>query len=153
MERLKELSAFAGSFDHNQMNTVHQWIKKFGWNREDEDRIKTLLDNYLQHKRELSIALSKNRSGPAPTRLRKKELQKEVDKILPGKVEMEVRQNEAKLPIIGFCPRCGSTLGGQPCGGCKKLKFDRVFMKECSSCDYYSEIFRRGNKHFEVEGG
>jgi hypothetical protein len=153
MKRLKELATFARSFDLNQLNTVHQWIKRFEWNREDEDRVKTLLDNYHELMREEAEALAKHKVSPSSKRLKKKELEGALEKALPSKIELEIRQNEAKLPVVGFCPRCNSALGGQPCGGCRSKAFDRVFVKICGTCSYYSEIFRRRNKYYEVEGG
>jgi hypothetical protein len=154
MERLKELSKFSQAFDFNQMNTVHQWVKRFGWNREDEDRLKTLVDQHHELRRLESEAMfRKHKPKPGAKKLKGKEIKKELKKVLPTKIDLEIRQNEAKMPVVGFCPRCGSVLGGQPCGGCKKLHYDRVFMKVCGTCSYYSEIFRRGNKHYEVEGG
>ena len=48
--------------------------------------------------------------------------------------------------VIGFCPSCNSQLVGTPLKGCETKKTGRYFYKECSSCSYYAEIFKSGNK-------
>jgi hypothetical protein len=81
------------------------------------------------------------------TRLRKKGCK--------GKVKERPKQPQPERvqTVIGFCPKCGSNLMGVPIPNCETEKSGRVFYKECSACSYYSEIFLRRNKHYEMEGG
>ena len=55
--------------------------------------------------------------------------------------------------VVGICPRCSSKVVGGPIPKCEIKISGRVFYKECSACTYYVEIFKKGNKHREVEGG
>lgn len=70
-----------------------------------------------------------------------------------GRVMRQVPEPQPLTVVVGFCPRCGSSVMGEPLSACERQKNKRVFYKECSSCSYYAEVFQRGNKYVEIEEG
>jgi hypothetical protein len=63
-----------------------------------------------------------------------------------------------KLPfVVGVCPKCDSMLGGLPLPSCETKKTGRVFYKECSSCEYYAEVWKKTKQkrttYYQEEGG
>jgi hypothetical protein len=57
------------------------------------------------------------------------------------------------LPIVcGRCSRCLGLVRTGPVPGCEAAKTNRVTLKECDNCSYYSEIFLMDGKYIEIEG-
>jgi len=71
----------------------------------------------------------------------------------PQKEQTAIVEPFKYTQVVGICPRCSSKVVGGPQPKCETKASGRVFFKECSACTYYVEIFKRGNKHREVEGG
>jgi formate dehydrogenase maturation protein FdhE len=67
--------------------------------------------------------------------------------------KIKIEEPQKITTVVGLCPRCSTTLVGTMIPSCEKEHSDRVFYKECTACSYYSEIFKKRNKHYEVEGG
>jgi len=136
-----KIVVFSRSFDQNQMSTVYQWVKRFGWSPEDERTIKEIVNGTLNAMRMAAEARGKvvnRRTVP-----RKKGA---------GKVATEELRERAQGTPIGICS-CGGLIVGAQLPGCESRDTGRIFYKECSSCSYYSELFHDGDKYREVEGG
>lgn len=60
-----------------------------------------------------------------------------------------------KLPVVvGFCPKCSSTMVGDALPACESEKTGRHFYSECTTCSYYTEIFKgRKGRFIEMKGG
>lgn len=61
-------------------------------------------------------------------------------------------RQQPPLTVIGIC-ECGGRIMGEPLQSCETKRSGRVFYKECSSCSYYAEVVKKGNKFTELEGG
>jgi hypothetical protein len=58
-----------------------------------------------------------------------------------------------KLPVVGFCPKCTSTLVGMVLPDCEVGQTGRHFYSECTACGYYTEIFKgRKGRYIEIKG-
>jgi len=56
--------------------------------------------------------------------------------------------------VVGFCPKCTSTMVGQVMPDCEAEESGRHFYSECTTCTYYTEIFKgRKGRYLEVKGG
>jgi hypothetical protein len=91
---------------------------------------------------------------------RKAKVRKSIEKQRLEYEQVEQMANEEKFPgepkqllVIGFCPKCKGKMGGAWVATCEMKKSGRFFIKECGSCDYYAEIFKKRNKYYEIEGG
>lgn len=55
--------------------------------------------------------------------------------------------------VVGFCPKCTSTMVGTPLPACETDESGRHFYSECTTCTYYTEIFKgRKGRYLEVRG-
>jgi len=55
--------------------------------------------------------------------------------------------------VVGFCPKCTSTMVGTVLPHCEAEESGRHFYSECTSCTYYSEIFKgRKGRYIEIKG-
>lgn len=58
-----------------------------------------------------------------------------------------------RLPVVGFCPKCTSTMVGTVLPHCEGENTGRHFYSECTACTYYSEIFKgRKGRYIEMKG-
>ena len=77
----------------------------------------------------------------------------------PGQQEGQILHERIQEPpelnaIVGFCPKCNSTMVGTPLPHCESDETGRHFYSECTACSYYSEIFKgRKGRYHEVKGG
>lgn len=56
--------------------------------------------------------------------------------------------------VVGFCPKCGSTMVGDAMPQCEAKDTGRHFYSECTVCPYYTEIFKgRKGRFIEMKGG
>lgn len=56
--------------------------------------------------------------------------------------------------VVGFCPKCSSTMVGQSIPHCESEATGRHFYSECTACSYYTEIFKgRKGRYIETKGG
>ncbi len=56
--------------------------------------------------------------------------------------------------VVGFCPKCSSTMVGEVLPHCEAEETGRHFYSECTSCSYYTEIFKgRKGRFIEMKGG
>jgi hypothetical protein len=54
---------------------------------------------------------------------------------------------------VGFCPKCNSTMVGEVVPHCEAEESGRHFYSECTTCTYYTEIFKgRKGRYLEVRG-
>lgn len=58
------------------------------------------------------------------------------------------------IQVVGFCPKCNSTMVGQSIPECESKTTGRHYYSECTACPYYTEIFKgRKGRYIEVKGG
>lgn len=73
------------------------------------------------------------------------------------KPEPRVPELRGLIMVVDVCPNCGSVMKGEPMRSCERLKTGRNWYAECSSCDYYYEIFykkiRNKERYKKIEGG
>ena len=69
-------------------------------------------------------------------------------------VHERIQEPQTLNAVVGFCPKCNSTMVGTPVTHCETDESGRHFYSECTSCSYYSEIFKgRKGRYIEVKGG
>jgi hypothetical protein len=124
---------YVRGFERHQIDAVIQFLEVFGGNDK--------LLGWLK-------AFTESQESPSYPRRPKRPV-KTAKQIHIDQDEFKTRM----MRVIGSCPRCGSNLMGLNLGGCEEEKSKRHYYKECSSCTYYAEIFKRGNKFYEMEGG
>lgn len=144
------VSTYAESFSDEAVSSVMQFLEVFSEDR-SEELFNKIRDVVHERRERLRITAEAN------NKRRKELLEKQI-----GEYEMKERMAKedgkfpgepSPMPVIGFCPKCGRKLLGMFISDCETRKSGRVFYKQCSSCSYYSELFKRRNKHVEVEGG
>ena len=55
--------------------------------------------------------------------------------------------------VVGFCPKCTSTMVGEPMPQCESTDTGRHFYSECTVCSYYTEVFEgRKGRYIEIKG-
>jgi len=55
--------------------------------------------------------------------------------------------------VVGFCPKCTSTMVGDVLPECEAKETGRHFYSECTVCRYYTEIFKgRKGRYIEIKG-
>lgn len=123
---------YTQSFSRDQIDAVIQFIEVFGGNDK------------------LLIFLRKLATGEL---LPKHKPQKKTPKEKESDVAIERERAIVKfMSVIGSCPKCGDELRGMSLRGCEQSKTGRHFYKECRSCGYYSEVFKKRKRFIEVEG-
>jgi hypothetical protein len=146
--KVKDVQKFVRGYSVDSIHAVQQILQWFGANKKLERIIWSAIKSRQLHKKKLAeIGVN--------IELEKVTKRKEGKPYHPP-VET-IREPDDISLVIGMCPRCGRVLKGMPMRPCTKGKGSRfgklTFYKECSSCPYYSEIFKRRNKFKEVEGG
>jgi hypothetical protein len=144
MHMLKKIMDYFESFDPKVKEGTRQALEKFGCCGE----VLVHLDALKQEELERARITAEERSIGAAKGTSKRP--KGAGKPSPPKREPEPHK---MLTVVGFCPQCKSVVKGEPMPGCESKSSGRVFYKECTACKYYSEIFKKRNKHYEVEGG
>jgi hypothetical protein len=135
MERAEELSLFSQSFDQSQMQAVYQWIKRFGWSPEDEQKIKELIDHTIERMRLSAEAKGRRTAhgGLSAAEIAQKRFENRQGTV--------VREHECGGKITEYAmPICERTLTG------------RKTYRECDKCTWYSEVFLKTTE-IEYEGG
>lgn len=102
---------------------------------------------------ELKERRKKEARSKPPTRIRKQRERKKEEVEEAERRRLEEILTHKYGTVVGFCPKCGDTMTGHPTKICEKTKTGRQFHKECSSCTYYVEIWKKGDKFIETEGG
>jgi hypothetical protein len=147
-----DVRRYAESYGPWQAETVRLWLEVFKCCPELQDALQVLRDE--QEKRDIY------------------ESQRQVKASVKRQAKIERKQSEAKgmieprepvarkiqeftklRAVIGFCPKCGGNLRGEPTPGCEQKKSGRMFYKECQTCTYYAEVWKKKNKYHETEGG
>jgi hypothetical protein len=150
-------------------------IEKFLWayDRPGLDTARDIVKYFLQHdlmegavERIADVALDKHRyhraiadAGAMGEEIKEKTFKKskcgkkKADPIPESEVKEPIIRDKIPHIVIGTCPKCESLVRGMPVAHCETEKSGRTFYKECSACTYYSEIFNKRNKFYEVEGG
>lgn len=116
---------------------------------------KPLTDYFKQYKQDIiddrmerSLAIQNRVSSHRKKQATRKRLE-ESGRLKPE----EIVEPRPANTILGLCPRCGEPLGGLPVPPCETKNTGRIFLKECTSCTYYSELFKDGKTFTEKEGG
>jgi hypothetical protein len=134
---------YAASFDSKMLSSVAQWLEVFEGDPELLDQIRIEIESRRQNEHDAVQKMMKAQEA-ASKRYKQKELMEEEDGF-PG----EPRH----LPIMGLCPKCNAPMGGMFMAGWETEKSGRLFYRECSSCSYYAELYKKRRKYKEVEGG
>ena len=77
----------------------------------------------------------------------------------PGQEEGQILHERMQEPqtfnvVVGFCPKCNSTMVGSPMPPCESDETGRHFYSECTVCPYYTEVFKgRKGRYIEIKGG
>ncbi len=77
----------------------------------------------------------------------------------PGQEEHQILHERTQEPqtlnvVVGFCPKCNSTMVGTPLPPCETDESGRHFYSECTACTYYTEVFKgRKGRYIEIRGG
>lgn len=68
--------------------------------------------------------------------------------------EREIKEEPTRPQVvIGFCPKCNSTMVGDVVPPCESEESGRHFYSECTVCRYYTEIFKgRKGRYIEIKG-
>lgn len=153
---IEKVRKYSESFAYEHLHSVYQFIRKFKWSYDGERLMKQLIEEIDKEMQDKAEAGKRQRKryyqdvGMSTEDTPVQTLEEQVDNVQRLKEDMSVK------PIgltVGFCPKCGSRVEGMPTPSCGKAKNGRHFYKECIACDYYSEIWKRGNKFTETEGG
>lgn len=68
--------------------------------------------------------------------------------------EKHIHEPQRPFIVVGFCPKCSSTMVGEVVPSCEADETGRHFYSECTACTYYTEIFKgRKGRFIEVKGG
>jgi DNA-directed RNA polymerase subunit M/transcription elongation factor TFIIS len=139
MLMLKKLNNYFDSFDPRVQEGVRQALEYFKCCDEALELLNALKAEELEN-----------------DRIAAEETDKHNEKVMRQGATIEGTKVE-KIPkltaVVGICPRCSSKLVGFTIPGCEKNHSSRIFYKECTACTYYAEVFKKRNKHYEVEGG
>jgi len=143
----KTVDLYTESFDDDTLHAVKQFFEVFECCNDLEGEVGRI----IKTRQEEARMYAENKG--------KKE-KKHIDKLKTEYEQTELMANEDKfpgepkpLPVIGFCPKCKSKMGGAWVANCETRKSGRFFVRECSACSYHAEIFKKRNKYYEVEGG
>lgn len=139
---MEKIRVHSKAFDLNQLYAVKQWLDHFKWSDEGSLLMGQLLEEVEKERRDYALAHAKGRYNFMSKQKRER---KEPDPKEP--------EPDSIPTTVGFCPRCESRLVGMPVGSCEARAHQRHFYTECVACTYYTEIFKRGRKYYEVEGG
>ncbi len=145
--KVKDVQRFVGSYPLDSIHAIQQVLEWFGVNRKFERIVWSMIRRReVQHVKEVDAG--KRRYA------KYKKLKDEGKPYHPPLDEVGTVPDISL--VIGKCPRCDNNLLGMPTRACKKGvngKFGGlVFYKECASCTYYSEVFKKRNKYVEIEG-
>lgn len=67
---------------------------------------------------------------------------------------VEIPEPHKSEIVVGFCPKCSSTMVGDVMPQCEAKDTGRHFYSECTVCPYYTEIFKgRKGRYIEIKGG
>jgi hypothetical protein len=144
----KTVRNYSMSFDDDALHSVDQFLEVFNCCDELREHVRDVL-NDRQEQLRITAEDRKKRAKVAVDKMRLEYEQQEQMASEDGKFPGEPKQ----LPTIGFCPKCKSKMGGAWVANCEMNKTGRFFIRECGSCDYYAEVFKKRNKYYEVEGG
>jgi len=143
----KTVHNYSQSFDSDALHSVDQFLEVFNCCDELREHVRDVLNSRQE---EVRIAAEKTEDKN----------RKHTEKLRTEYEQTEQMANEGKypgepkpLPVIGFCPKCKSKMGGSWVASCETKKSGRFFIRECSACSYHAEIFKKRNKYYEVEGG
>jgi hypothetical protein len=124
-----DIELYARSHDPTCIHTVLQFLELFKWDKNAEAALRYLADT----KYKLGMVKPSEKG-----QLRKK--------------KPIIEEPEVPVFVVGVCPKCEEKLLGEPVAACETRGTGRVFVKECSVCTYYCELFRKDDKLTEIEG-
>jgi len=146
--KVRAVHSFVGSYSLDSIHAVQQVLEWFGANRKLERIVWSMI-------KRMETTHVRNAEKHARTVA---QYEKSVGEGKPFHPDVDsIPEPPVIKYVVGKCPKCNSNLLGEPIKGCSKKTNGNfgglAFYKECSACTYYSEIFKKGNKHIEVEGG
>lgn len=148
-QKVKNVQQFIGSFSMDSRAAIQQFLEWFSVDR----KLERIVWSWIKRS-------EVNRAKQSEEFLRDATIIERIhsgDRVSKKERNLVIKNEPINVgPVIGTCIRCSSNIRGMAVGGCGKNagKFGKLtFYKECSACTYYSEIFKKGNKHIEVEGG
>jgi hypothetical protein len=142
-----DLDLYVQTHSHEVISGVRQFLEVFKCCEELKDALVIMRQNTINQHDHLAQRVPSTRILKGQAKKRKKPC---------GKKGTDLQKDEMQelrpVTVVGKCPRCGSDLLGTPVATCETEKSGRVFYKECSACKYYAEVFKKRNKHYEMEG-
>jgi hypothetical protein len=148
---VKNVKKFVGGYPEDTVHALQQMLMAFGVHPKMERILwATLKKEHLKRKEhsEKNIPPAREDFGKLSA-----EKQAEVKKNCAEREKEQALEQEMEMPVIGLCPVCEGALHGQVIPKCEQKKSGRIFYKECQSCTYYAEMFRKGTELSQVEGG
>jgi len=140
-DMMEELKTFATAFELQSLYAVKQFLERFGWNGDATALMQELLDGIENERRVHAESMTTTNSKYEEKKRKMAAMEEGPD---PGRPRV----------VVGFCPRCGDKMVGEPVNECQsKRKRRRSFYKECTTCPYYAEVWVHKNKHYETEEG
>jgi hypothetical protein len=126
-----DLELYASSFHQKQLHAVLQFLELFQWDR----RAERLLDYLLHEKWKVGDVVKAEAS--------RRKYKEQV--LWDEPIEFTT--------IVGVCPKCDWPVVGDAIHErCERKLSGRLFIKECTNCTYYSELFEHDGELTEVEG-
>lgn len=151
---VRNVARFMRGYEEQHLHTIQQILEWFGVCRKMERIIWAMLKKNQLERMRVAEDRAKGvyQDHPTPASTVEKEV---VGK--DGKKRVVRKRVPAELPdmrtVVGFCPKCGSHIYGEPQQSCKKRVSEPVFYKECKACPWWAEVWRKRNKYIEIEGG
>ena len=146
---------YTQGIDENVLSVALGLLRVFGCCPKLLEVLESIEEEHYEEMRIVAEALAISKRQQDETAEKKKKLMQHHPRVKPSKpVKSKIKELHKLQVVIGFCPKCGSKVVGEPMPTCESEKTKRTFYKECVSCDYFSEIFQvKGNRYKEVEGG
>lgn len=144
MRSFKEITTFFSAFKTEVREGCRQMLEYFGCCEDILEHLNKLHIQELTFDRRQAEQLAEERK-------KRREERKEARKIQQDQLDqLELPPLQA---VVGLCPQCGSELRGEPYRTCKEIKTKQfAFYKECSGCEYWSEMFLEEDKYTEIAG-
>lgn len=136
---VRNVRNYIAGFNGNSQYAIQQFLEWFSVDRKLERIVWSTIK-----RREIG---ARRRSEQLAARRRKRPLESELDRM-----SREVPGEPRPMAPVGVCS-CGGLVTGEPLPGCEVRLTGRVFYRECSSCTYYSELFKVDKEYKEIEGG
>jgi len=166
MSRKENIAGYCESFNPQHLYSVMQFLEWFGCCEDLIAPIQAFLDSKTK---ELATLKRKARqefekAGMPQVTDEEKQVYKDaapcIEKVDPldplddfWRSEPQFAEPPRLRVVVGFCPKCTSTMVGDVLPNCETEETGRHFYSECTTCRYYTEIFKgRKGRFIEIKG-